>query len=41
MLSEEYGWTPEQIREQRVLEIREYLNIISMKRKLEKKNNKK
>ena len=41
MISDEYGWTPKEIREQSYIDIKEYVNIISMKRKIENKNNKK
>lgn len=36
MLSAEYGWTPEQIRQQPVEEIGAYVEIIRIKRLLQK-----
>jgi hypothetical protein len=36
MLSAEYGWTPDQIRAQRVEDISAYLNIIRVKRMIQK-----
>jgi hypothetical protein len=41
MLSEKYGWTPTQIREQSIDDILNYIDIISVKNKIEKENNKK
>ena len=38
MLSTEYGWTPKEIRELNVVDVKCYAQIISTKRKLE--NNK-
>jgi len=35
-LSDRYGWTPSQIREQRADDIEAYLSIISMKSQIEK-----
>ena len=35
MLSTEYGWTPNEIRQQPAWEIDQYIQIISQKRKLE------
>lgn len=40
MLSEEYGWTPSQIRDENVLDIRYYIEIISTKRLLQNKHKK-
>jgi hypothetical protein len=37
-LSERYGWTPAQIREQRVEDIRAYVDIIDIKQRLHKKH---
>jgi hypothetical protein len=37
ILSREYGWTPEQIRQQRRQDIQDYLDIINIRRTLEKK----
>jgi hypothetical protein len=34
-LSAEYGWTPNEIRAQRIEEIDAYLNIMRIKRKLQ------
>lgn len=36
-LSDKYGWTPNQIRDMRVDDIQNYLDIISIKNKLTKK----
>jgi hypothetical protein len=36
MLSKEYGWTPNEIREQPYDDIQNYLDIISIKRQIEK-----
>ena len=36
ILSERYGWTPGQIREQRVEDIEQYMSIIRMRNKLER-----
>lgn len=36
MLSERYGWTPSEIRAQDAEDIGQYLEIISMKQKIEK-----
>lgn len=41
MLSSEYGWTPEQIRQQRLDEIDQYIAIINVKRKLKAQQAKK
>jgi len=38
MLSAEYGWTPNQIREQPIQDIKNYIKIISIKRNIEKAN---
>ena len=35
MLSTEYGWTPNEIRQQPAWEIDQYIQIINQKRKLE------
>jgi hypothetical protein len=37
MLSEKYGWTPNEIKNQSLNDIRDYLEIINIKMKLEKK----
>jgi hypothetical protein len=37
MLSREYGWTPSQIRNERLTDIRTYLDIISARNQLIKK----
>jgi hypothetical protein len=39
MLSREYGWTPSQIRNERLTDIRTYLDIISARNQLIKKQN--
>jgi hypothetical protein len=36
ILSSEYGWTPSQIREQRKEDIEKYIDIISVRRKIQK-----
>lgn len=36
MLSERYGWTPSQIRNELADDIHQYVEIISMKQKIEK-----
>lgn len=41
MLSERYGWTPIQIREQGFNDLETYLDIISVKNKIELENAKK
>ncbi len=41
MLSDKYGWTPKQIREQDHRDINDYLEIIREKNALEKYYNKK
>jgi hypothetical protein len=41
MLSEEYGWTPSQIRNESRLDIEIYLKIIRMKRLIANKESKK
>lgn len=41
MLSERYGWTPMQIREQRVDDLVAYLDIITLKNKIEKRQSSK
>jgi len=40
LLSTEYGWTPKEIRELSVVDIKCYTQIISTKRKLEKNKQK-
>lgn len=40
-LSERYGWTPSQIREQRVEDIEQYMQIISVRNKLERRKHNK
>jgi len=40
-LSKEYGWTPDEIRNLRVSDLQNYLDIISIKNQLEKARNKK
>ena len=37
MLSHEYGWTPEEIRQQPVVDIEMYLNIIRVRTRLANK----
>jgi len=39
-LSDKYGWTPNEIREQSLADIEYYLEINRMKSKLQKKNKK-
>ena len=36
MLSKEYGWLPNEIRNQKASDIHKYIKVISMKRNLEK-----
>jgi len=36
MLSERYGWTPSQIRNELAEDVEQYIEIISMKGKIEK-----
>lgn len=36
ILSREYGWTPSQIREQNLIDIENYLEIIRARNKIEK-----
>lgn len=38
MLSERYGWTPNQIRDINLSDIENYLDIISLKNKNDKEN---
>jgi hypothetical protein len=38
LLSSEYGWTPKEIREQDYEDIKNYLQIISIKRKIQNIN---
>lgn len=40
LLSSEYGWTPQQIREQKNSDIVDYIDIIKQKRKIQNKNSK-
>ena len=40
MLSEKYGWTPSQIRGEDVKDLMIYIDIISVKNRIEKENNK-
>lgn len=37
MLSDKYGWTPEQIRAQRQEDIEAYINILHIKSKINKR----
>jgi hypothetical protein len=41
LLSKEYGWTPNEIREQSYHDISSYLKIINIKRKIEELETKK
>lgn len=41
MLSDKYGWTPNQIREMDMLDVEEYLKILNDKASIEKKESKK
>lgn len=41
MLSDRYGWTPGQIREQRVEDIEQYVRILNIKSRLERKHRRK
>lgn len=38
MLSQEYGWTPREIRKQRYSDIKTYVDIISVRNLIEKAN---
>jgi hypothetical protein len=40
-LSESYGWTPSQIRKEKFSDLENYLDIISMKQRIEKEMYKK
>lgn len=41
MLSEKYGWTPSQIRKENFKDLETYIDIISVKNRIEKENAKK
>ena len=41
LLSERYGWLPSEIREQKISDIHDYLDIIAIKNMLAKNNLKK
>ena len=41
MLSDRYGWTPNQIREISISDLQNYINIISVKNSLQKEESKK
>lgn len=40
-LSDRYGWTPSQIRKEKYQDMLDYIDIISVKNRLEKENSKK
>lgn len=41
LLSAEYGWTPEEVRNQRLEDVRMYLEILQVKREIQKAEQKK